>query len=554
MPVKTVVRAIATTVLVCGSILGVSTAALAVPTPTPTPTTGAVPTYVEYTGHATARSTSAGFHSSGTLPSHIRIDCGSGSCVITELTIDDTAYGGGIIDMSQGEHLVLVDGRGSWQMPQLRTVCDEGYFGPGTLTIVATATGFTGTRTSTSTVSGVSCPNGQYGQSAPFTATATAQVSAGDPCVLDGSCPKPPPTPKPTAKPPAAAAPPPTIRPTHATRIDSPSTLSALPTTASAFTLHGILYAAAVTVVLVLLVAFPTYLLNSATSNGAARVREWWSKRRPRAAERLRQAREVEYRGWPFAAAGVLLASLISSFVDPTFGFNAASVRVYLSILLSFLLDAVVGWFLLIYLVRRVRPHTTANFQFSPASLLVVLGAVLFTRLTGFAPGIIFGLVARVVFGTILASAEKARVALVGLGYSFVVAIIGWVGYSAVTTSAGAHPGAWVVFLSETLSSMAVGGIAALPIALIPLRGLTGFDIFSWNRWVWAGAYAIGLLGFFVVLMPLPFAWSGVHVNLIIWIAVYVAYGLFSIGVWLAFARPWKRPDAPVVTETPEEA
>ncbi len=553
MPVKTVVRAIAATVLVVGAILGASVSAVAEPTPTPTPSGGPVPTYVEYTGHATARSTSAGFHSSGTLPSHIRIDCGSGSCVITELTIDDTAYGGGIIDMSQGEHLVLVDGRGSWQMPSLRTVCDEGYFGPGTLTIVATATGFTGTRTSTSRVSGVTCPNGQYGQSDPFTATATAQVSGGNPCVLDGSCPKPSAAPKPATKPvPGAATS--TIRPTRATRIDSPSTLSALPTTASALTVHGILYAAAVTVVLVLLVAFPTYLLNSATSNGTARVREWWGKRRPKVAERLGRAREVEYRGWPFAAGGVLLASLISSFVDPTFGFNAASVRVYLSILLSFLLDAVVGWFLLIYLVRRVRPHTTANFQFSPASLLVVLGAVLFTRLTGFAPGIIFGLVAGVVFGTILATAEKARVALVGLGYSFVVAIVGWIGYSAITTTAGAHPGAWIVFFSETLSSMAVGGIAALPIALIPLRGLTGFDIFNWNRWVWAAAYAVGLLGFFVVLMPLPFAWSGVHVNLIIWIAVYVAYGLFSIGVWLVFARPWKKPDAPVKTETPEAA
>ena len=540
--------------LVIGATLGGAAAASATPTPSPTPTAG-VPTFVEYTGHATARQSSSGGHSTGTLPSHIVIDCGSGQCVVTLLTIDDSSGGGGTIDMSQGMRLVLIDGRGSWQMPALGSVCGAYYFGPGTLTITANATGFTGVRTSTDTISGFTCPNGQYGISRPYTATATAQVTGGNPCVLDGSCP----TPKPSARPVVTATPTPvaigsTYHPTGATQINSPSTLSTLPTATQALTVHGILYAAAVTVVLVLLVAFPTHLLNSATSAGAARVREWWDSRRPKAVARLQKAREIEYRGWPLAAAGVLVASFISSFVDPSFGFNAASVRVFLSILLSFLLDAVAGWFLLIYLVRRVRPHTSASFQFSPASLLVVVGAVLFTRLTGFAPGIIFGLVAGVAFGTILARAEKARVALVGLGYSFVVAVIGWIGYSILAATSGGHPGAWEVFFSETLSSMAVGGIAALPIALIPLRGLTGFDIFSWNRWIWGAAYAVGLLGFFVVLMPLPFAWSGVHVNLVIWIAVYVAYGLFSIGLWLAFARPWKKPEEPVKTETPETA
>jgi hypothetical protein len=40
----------------------------------------------------------------------------------------------------------------------------------------------------------------------------------------------------------------------------------------------------------------------------------------------------------------------------------------------------------------------------------------------------------------------------------------------------------------------------------------------------------------------------------VIWIAVYVAYALVAVAAWLVFARPWKRPDAPVETETPEAA
>jgi hypothetical protein len=304
---------------------------------------------------------------------------------------------------------------------------------------------------------------------------------------------------------------------------------------------RNLLWSASVTIVLVLLIAFPTHLLNTTTAKSAEDIKDWWEKRRPQRLPKTAQG-PVEFKGWPLAAGGVLAASLISSFIDPAFGFNGSSVRVFLSILVSFLLDAVAGWFLLIWLVRRTTPNATASFRFAPASLLVVLAAVLFTRFTGFAPGIIFGLVAGVAFGAVLATTEKAKVALVGLGYSFVVAVIGWVGYSILSGVGGAHPNAGVIFAQETLSSMAVGGIAALPIALVPLRGLTGFDIFSWNRSVWGGAYAIGLVAFFIVLMPMPFSWAGVHINLWVWIGVYVGYALLAVVLWLVVTKPWKPP------------
>ena len=514
---------------VCG-IFGAAPSATASPTPSPSPASGTA-TYVEYTGHST-ESSEEGHVFPGTFPSHIRIDCGSGDCVVTVLTIDDTSEGGGIIDMSQGRRLVVVNGKGSLTLPAVGDLCGPFWISAGVLTIDATATGFTGVRTSP-VDSQVDCPGGGSVESPPFVATAIATLSGGNPCVLDGSCP----TPSPTGTPIRVSAASPPTKPTH---FSSPSTLSTLPTLKEALTAHNALWAAAITVVLVLLVAFPTHLFNTATGEAAERVKAWWAGRRPRVPARRGGIREVEYRGWPLAAFGVLIASLISSFIDPGFGFNPSSLRVFLSILASFLLDAVAGWFLLIYLVRRSRPHTAATFRFSPASLLVVLAAVVFTRVTGFAPGIIFGLVAGVAFGAVLATAEKARIALIGLGYSFVVAVIGWVGYSILSTTAGAHPGGGIVFLQETLSSMAIGGIAALPIALVPLRGLTGYDIFSWNRWVWGAAYAVGLLGFFIVLMPLPFSWTGVHINLIVWIAVYVAYGLAAVAAWLVVVRPWK--------------
>ena len=150
----------------------------------------------------------------------------------------------------------------------------------------------------------------------------TGEINSESPisCAFAQLIPSPSATPRPTAAAPG--------HPTKATHFASPSTLSALPTVKKALTLHNALWAAAITVVLVLLVAFPTHLFNTATEHGAERARDWWSKHRPRRPARPAGSRSVEYRGWPLAAGGVLLASLISSFVDPTFGFNASSVRV----------------------------------------------------------------------------------------------------------------------------------------------------------------------------------------------------------------------------------
>ncbi|MEO7374734.1 MAG: hypothetical protein ABIW36_12680 [Terrimesophilobacter sp.] len=66
------------------------------------------------------------------------------------------------------------------------------------------------------------------------------------------------------------------------------------------------------------------------------------------------------------------------------------------------------------------------------------------------------------------------------------------------------------VFTLESLSAFAVGGFAALPIALLPMKMLDGGTLFSWKRWVWAIAYGIGMFLFLLILLPLPSSWGTV--------------------------------------------
>jgi hypothetical protein len=466
------------------------------------------------------------------------VDCRTGTCLLT-VTADTPALNGAAYVFSGPNPLVLVGGHGVYDLPASGDYCAGSWVGPGRLVVDATSAGLHITQTL----------GAGHQACADYTAGSYALDAAlvsGELCHLDDSCVTPTPV--------AVAS----VTPTHHRRdsasppADQPSVLCNLATVTEAFTAPNILWAAGGTVVLVLLVAFPSSLLDSATEKGAERLAAWRARRRgARGATAPTEGAPrsgVAWRTLPVAALGVVAASLISSFIDPTFGFNIVGLRVFLSIFASFLLDAVAAWFLLIWVVRRRDPGAAASFRFTPASLIVVTIAVLFTRLTGFQPGIVFGLVAGVAFGSVLADAVKARLALIGLGYSFVLGLAGWFGYSALVGAID-HPSVLALFIEELLAAMAIGGIAALPISLVPLRGLLGGEIFAWKKGAWAAAYALGLLAFFLVLMPKPFSWTTVGLSVWVWGGLFAAYAVVAVALWLVLARPWRRSD-PVTDPT----
>ena len=289
----------------------------------------------------------------------------------------------------------------------------------------------------------------------------------------------------------------------------------------------NVLVAALVTVVLVLLLAFPTSLLNAAVETGSDRVSAWWRRRRGLA--------EDPDQGvpWWWAAAGVLAAGVVSSFVDPQFGLNPGSVRTLVSVVVGVAVEVLLGWVVVSLVVRRTVPDARASFTFAPATLLLVAGAVVLTRVTGFEPGIVFGLVAGIGFATLAGRAAQARVTLVPLTVAAVAGLVAWAAYGLVDDAEGT----WGVLAAETLSAAAVVGLVALPLALMPVPGLAGHEVFGWNRRVWAACYAFGLFAFFVVLMPTPYAWAEVSWSLVAWVLVYLAYLGAAITVWWLVRR-----------------
>ncbi len=407
----------------------------------------------------------------------------------------------------------LDDGAGTLSAPATGSVCGEGeYRGARTETVTATAE--TLTWVVDAEWSGkVMCPEGESWVWALHWEF-EGELVAGDPCVLDGSC--------------VVAEEDCCVSPGAPRPFTAPTVLSGVATAAEAARPGNLLWAALGTVVLALLIAIPTHFFNSAAETVTDRVGAWW---------RARRRREIPARGltrWPVAAGGVLAAATISAFADPAFGFDAAGLRVLLSIVVAFGIEVALGWVAVILVVRRTHPTAVATIRFAPLTLLLVAAAMLVTRLTGFEPAIVFGLVAGVAFGGLLGAAEQARVALIGLGWSFGIGLLAWGGYSVATAVGGD------TVLRELLATAAIAGISTLPIALLPLRGLTGRTVWEASRVVWGIAYAIGLFAFLLVLLPLPASWAEVGVGLWTWIGLYVLYAAAGVAAWLIATRPWR--------------
>ncbi|MBB5632510.1 hypothetical protein BKA04_000733 [Cryobacterium mesophilum] len=329
--------------------------------------------------------------------------------------------------------------------------------------------------------------------------------------------------------------------------IADPSVLSGLKSIGDvAVTPAGAAAVGGTAVVLTLVIGYPGSLLNSVIGPRYDQFVERMRKRR--AARRSKSAgaggtgsavpdqagtpARSRLFGWLFVP-GLLIASVISGFVDPSFGLNAMSARLLVTAFLSLLVFNVAAWFLVRVIMRRRHPDAVATVKFRWGSLILVTVAVLIARLLEFHPGIIFGLVAGLVFATTMSKAKNAMVVILGTGFGLAVALLAWVGFSVVAPIAAGAPGnLLLVSASEFFSAVTIEGIASLPLALLPLLALDGHKLFDYNKWLWLLCYVIGLLAFMLVLLTIPNSWGEIDGDFVRWIVLFCVFGVVAVAVW----------------------
>jgi hypothetical protein len=254
---------------------------------------------------------------------------------------------------------------------------------------------------------------------------------------------------------------------------------------------------------------------------------------------------------WASVLATAVVGAVILSFADPSFGFHGSSARLLLAMFLSILL-VVVTMNTVIRVFAVARFHTQATFKTMPFALLFMVVGVIASRLSHFHPGFVIGLVMGVTYARHLHKKDEATLALVGAGTFFTIGVASWFAFGALPSGAG-HEGFWPELLHEVFAAGTLESFVALVVGLLPLTFLEGRPIFEWSRKVWAGVYAVVLVAFMVLIVPISGNFHDSRGNLALLLTGLVAFSAVALAIWYAF-RVAERRDREREAATTEPA
>ena len=312
-----------------------------------------------------------------------------------------------------------------------------------------------------------------------------------------------------------------------------PSVLSELKTiTAAAPSPSQVAVIGVSSVLLMLLVGFPGFLLSRVIAARYDQLFAW-----------TRRFKTPENQPTWALWLGIAASAIVASFIDPRFGINPLSVRILFTVFGAFVVYNLLGWMLVKAILRRIEPSANPRVQFRWGSIVVLIVAVLVSRLLDFSPGIVFGVVAGLTFAAALAASKRAVVVLIGSGFALGAGLVAWVLYSLLST---APSNLVTVTLTELFSAIAIEGIATLPLALLPFAAFDGGVLSNWKKWVWAVSYSAGMAVFLLVLVTAPSGFTSIPGDFVRWILIFVAFALVATAVWWLDERARRKRSTPV--------
>lgn len=303
--------------------------------------------------------------------------------------------------------------------------------------------------------------------------------------------------------------------------------------------------AGGIALLLLLLVALPSRLLDSTLRSNYQRAFGWLDPILA-SGSRLREAMAGS-RGLRRGVTGgaLLLSAVLLGFTDPGYGFNEASLRLTIALVISVAaLGLLRGW-----ATGSLAKRWWAvdwSYMVRPGGLLLLIAGVLITRLLGLEPGILLGLWLGASLAHDLGAAREGRLVLVTTAMITALGLVAWVGYSTVTPIAAAHPGFGVLLAQEVFSTLTRKSLASFIVLLLPLTYLDGLAVWSWSRAVWAVSYFALAVVFALVVLPLQDDWSDMRTPPWVLIAIFAVFAAVSFAIWARFrGRSGKDPHGP---------
>ena len=269
--------------------------------------------------------------------------------------------------------------------------------------------------------------------------------------------------------------------------------VESVPTTAEVSTDPAVLLqSAALAALLVFLMPFPSQLFNSTLETHEDEVRRWLRlDRLGAAAGRI----GAFWSSAPGVAVFTVLAALLYGFLDPGFGFDVGSLATFLGMLAGIVL--VTAAFAIPLVLAHRGEGARPGLKVVPVSLLVGIACVAVSRVTGFQPGYLYGLLIGVAFARELSEAEEGRATAIGAGLMLVVAFGSWLVLGTLPEGE-----AFALVVTRTaLAALMVAGLEGVVFGLLPMRFLPGEPLYAWNRVLWGALLLVGAFAFFHILI-----------------------------------------------------
>ncbi len=243
--------------------------------------------------------------------------------------------------------------------------------------------------------------------------------------------------------------------------------------------------------------------------------------------------------GWRPAAAVIAIGALLGTLLSPQSLVSAAAIEHYIGVFLAFLVSIALSWMVT---TRIVRPGAGATMQLHALPFGLVIGAacVLVSRVIGFQPGYLYGVVVAATLSRPLTEDEDVVHTVVASLATLALSVVAWIVWIPVHP-AFAGGGFFREVASNSLAAIFGGGIVGVAISLTPIRFLPGFNLFKKRRLVWFG---LEMLALFAVVAALALAPSnpGSHSSPVIEIAVlFVVFMVVTMVFRDHYVDKWRR-------------
>lgn len=325
---------------------------------------------------------------------------------------------------------------------------------------------------------------------------------------------------------------------------------SSIPTPGQAFGSIGhVLASGAITAGALLFITFPSQLFNKTFEENYDVIMEFWERRLPslkriQRALKTDQAKEASGHDFTLFAVVAVIGAFLGSLLTPSFGLNSHSIEGFIASLINIAFGVLAGYYVN-RTYRRIRNLAVQHyFDALPAGLLIALACVVVSRLSGFEPGYLYGVVCAVAFSGKVDKKAHGHLIALGTLVTLGIAVVAWLATVPLNHLA-AEPNpffGWVI-LDDIAGSLFVGGVVGSVINLLPLRFLAGRDLAAWSKTAWALVAGVSLFAFVEILVRPAHGGHSGKSSLALIIVLFVLFGGGSLLFREYFARRQRREE-----------